>query len=255
VAPSLLELQRAVRASLASGNHGKAACEVVVEGIDPASRLSIYRNTSISVLTTALRLTYPAVHRLVGDEFFEAAARAYIDEQPARSAWLDRYGRSFGPFLARFPAASSFAYLADVAQLEWAVSRALHAAETDRIDLARLAALPPTAGAQIRLLPHPALALVRAATPADAIWHAVLEADDAALSAIDPADGPVFLLVERSTAGVYIQRLSEADWGFTRALCAGAMLSKALEENPACEADRLLGEHLAAGRFTGWSIE
>jgi Putative DNA-binding domain len=38
----------------------------VANGVGGAARLNIYRNTFIGNLTTALRLVYPAIHRLVG---------------------------------------------------------------------------------------------------------------------------------------------------------------------------------------------
>jgi hypothetical protein len=253
IAPSLLELQRVVSAGLA-GDGQMAALEIISDGIDATARLSIYRNTSATTLTAALSLNYPAVRKLVGDEFFEGAASVFIDGHRAGSACLDDYGREFGEFLAHFPPASSLPYLADVAELEWAVSRALHAPEAAALDLARLAELTTQASASLRLLPHPALSLVRANAPADAIWHAVLEGDDAALGAIDLADGPVYLLVQRRESSVCMQRLSEAAWRFTTALCAGTPLAAALAANPDCDADRVLAEHLAAGRFGGFEL-
>jgi len=69
-APSLLELQRALRASLVTHDDRGISLHVVDAGMSPAERLGVYRNTFASVLTTALRLSYPAVHRLVGAEFF-----------------------------------------------------------------------------------------------------------------------------------------------------------------------------------------
>jgi len=247
--PKLLDLQRAISAGLA-GTEGDAAALELIAGDDAAERLSIYRNTAVSALTTALGLVYPAVRKLVGDEFFETAARIFIDANPSRSAWLDEYGRGFDAFLAHFAPASSLPYLADVAALEWAVSRALHAPEANALSLARLAALPTAAGASLSLRAHPALSLVRANAPADVIWKAVLDGDAAALAAIDPASGPVHLLVERREASVCVQRLGEAAWSFTAALCAGAPLAAALQDNPDCAADSLLAEHLAAGRFS-----
>src|SRR5260370_23822662 len=108
------------------GDEGDAAAYVRVGGVSAADRLSIYRNTLYGTLTNALRLSYPAVHRLVGAEFFEASAQKFIEDEPPRGAYLDDYGAGFPDFLARFPAAASVPYLPDVARLEWAVSRALH---------------------------------------------------------------------------------------------------------------------------------
>ena len=138
--PSLLDVQRALRASLADGRQGVASY-VLADGLDAAARLSIYRETATGTLVGALRLTFPAVRKLVGEEFFEGAARAFIDQQPARSAWLDEYGAGFASFIARFPPAAIVRYLPDVAELEWAVSRALHAPEAVAIDPARLGIL------------------------------------------------------------------------------------------------------------------
>src|SRR6267378_6124166 len=126
IVPALHELQRAVYRSLVAHDDDDAGVYIRADGVAAAARLSVYRNTFIGTLTNALRLSYPAVHRLVGVEFFETSARMFIEGQPPRSAYLDEYGAAFPEFLARFPAATSVPYLADVARLEWAVNRALH---------------------------------------------------------------------------------------------------------------------------------
>jgi Putative DNA-binding domain len=254
--PTLLELQRAVY-------HGLVACddapcaEFIVSGAIPAeARLNIYRNTFIAGLTTALRLAYPAAHRLVGAEFFESAARMFIEAEPPCSAWLDTYGAGFAEFLAGFPPATSLLYLPGIARLEWAVNRALHApdAKAKALDLTRLAAIDPADHGRIALMPKPSLGLVQAEHPVDAIWRAVLAQDDAAMAAVDLGAGPVWLLVERGATGVEVVRLSEAEWRFTAELCAARPLQAAIEAAPAIDAAMLLASHLAAGRFVGFEL-
>lgn len=247
--PTLLELQHALRRALLAGDDDAARAEVVADGIEPAQRLAVYRNGFASRLVAALRLTYPAVQRLVGEAFFDAAARVFAFEQPPRAAWLDEYGAEFADFLARFPPAASLAYLPDVARLEWAVSRALHAPEAEPLDAGRLLGLDEAQRATVRFVPHPSLGLLRAESPADEIWRAVLERDDAALAAIDPASGPAWLLVERRGGEVAVSRMSEAAWRFTIELCAGRALCDALEAVRGLEVDAVLAQHLAAERF------
>ena len=58
-------------------------------GSTAAERLDVYRNTFLSSLTTALRISYPAVHRLVGGEFFEGAAQSFI-QAPAAARRLSK---------------------------------------------------------------------------------------------------------------------------------------------------------------------
>lgn len=255
--PSLRDVQDGMRRSLL-GHDDAVAAFVVDDGVAAAERLGIYRNTFVGVATRALRLNHPAVARLVGDDFFAATAQAYIVRHPPASAWLDQYGDAYADFLAQWPAAASLPYLADVARLEWAVSRVLHARDATTLDaaaLADLAALAPEAQADVRFVSRPALQLIRVATPADAIWRAVLDRDDVALAAIDLAAGPRWLLVERSDEGVDVVPMPEAGWRFTLALCAGQTLQRALDAvaaGPDFDAPTLLAQHFAAGRFAGF---
>jgi hypothetical protein len=256
--PTLLEVQRAMRAALIERDD-VAAIAMLADDV-PADRLDIYRHTLISGATRALRLSFPAVHRLVGDEFFAGAAAAFIGQQPPRAACLDDYGVDFPHFLWGFPPAAALAYLADVARLEWAVSHALHVPDAVPLDLMRLQALRPEDQIRVCFARHPSVALLRLEYPADAIWRGVLGGDDAALAAVDLASGPVHLLVERSATGVDVLRLEAAAWRFAAALCAGRPLADVFGELSEATGETLespeavLAAHLAAGRFTDFHL-
>ena len=127
---TLLETQHAMRASLVGGDD-RAAVAMLADGVG-ADRLNIYRNTMVTGVTKALRLTFPTVHRLVGADFFEGAAVRFIAQHPPRAAYLDDYGAEFPEFLRSFEPAAALVYLGDVARLEWAVGRALHAPMSSR---------------------------------------------------------------------------------------------------------------------------
>jgi hypothetical protein len=103
-----------MRASLIERDDSRAAACIIDDGLAPEQRLSVYRHTFASNLANALRLSFPAVQRLVGAEFFEGAAQVVAHERPPLSAYLDEYGGGFSDFLARFPAAAALAYLPDV---------------------------------------------------------------------------------------------------------------------------------------------
>jgi hypothetical protein len=244
---SLRELQRAM---------GKA----LLDASALSSAQAIYRNTCLSTLTGALASSFPAVRRLVGVEFFEGAAQEFIRIHPPSSAYLNEYGEPFAAFLAQLPQAAGLSYLADVARLEWAVNRALHAPDELPLPLASLTGLDPARVPALSFVPHPAIAMLHLDTPADAIWRAVLDQDQAAMQALDPAAGDVWLLIERSDAGVQVRRMTPDAWGFTQRLCAGEPLQAALHEAALHEArsgeqlNALLADHLAAGRFTHWRI-
>lgn len=247
--PTLLEMQRAMRSSLL--DRDSQAVSAMLAADMPTDRLDIYRNTFVLTLTKALRLGFPATERLVGEEFFEGAAHIFIGEHPPRAAWLDQYGGEFPNFLRSFPPATSIAYLGDVAALEWAVSGALHAEDAAPLDVARLSAIGAEDGLRIHFVPHPSIRLLRLDYPADVIWRAVLDADDAALRHVNLGSGPIDILVERRSTGVEVVRLDEQAWSFLAKLCTGASIETALEV--ACDFDcaTALAEHLALGRFAG----
>jgi putative DNA-binding protein len=252
--PTLLELQRAMRAGLID-RKADAIAASLAEGVG-ADRLDIYRNTILFGLTRALRLAFPGVERLVGHEFFDGAADVFIREHLPSAACLDRYGSAFPEFLRRFAPAASLTYLADVADLEWAVTGALHAPDATPLQLEELAEIARENQGAVKFRPHPSLGLIRAEYPADDIWRAVLAGDDQALAALDLGTGPVFLLVERAGAvgDVEVSRMPEAAWRFLRALCDGELLLSATETASGLDVANQLAAHLAAGRFAGFSV-
>jgi hypothetical protein len=237
--PALLELQRSMREQLLGGKPPQDEL------------LGIYRNTMLSTLVTALQLSFPAVRRIVGDDFFEASAREFIGSNAPDSACLNDYGEQFPEFLVRFAPAATLAYLPDVARLEWAVNRALHAPDCTILDLRQLSTLGESALAGVSFRVHPSLTLLRLQFPADVIWRAVLEQDSEAMAGVDLRAGPVHLLIERNADGVQVRSLAPSAWQFTQRLVAGVPLYIAFGElpQPHEHINVLLADHLAAGRF------
>ncbi|HEY2532290.1 MAG TPA: DNA-binding domain-containing protein [Xanthobacteraceae bacterium] len=251
--PTLLEVQHAVRRRLLD-DADPAATAMLAGILAPDDRLSIYRNTSRATLTNALRLTYPAVQRLVGEEFFAAAADVFITNEPPHSAWLDLYGEGFAEFLQSFRPAAGLPYLPDVARLERAVSRALHAPDAGLLAPSQLAGIAPCDHGRVCFNPHSSLSVMSSNYPVDAIWRAVLAHDDAAIAAIDLAEGGVRLMVERRAGEIEVSRLAEPQWRFAQTLFAGQPLGVALEAADNPDAPTWLAGYLAAGHFSGFSL-
>lgn len=254
IMPTLLEVQRALYRSLVARDDPPAIQYIVIDGLAPEARLSIYRNTLVGSLTTALRLSFPAVHRLVGAEFFESAARIFIEREPPEYAYLDLYGAKFPEFLEGFAPAASLAYLSEVARLEWAVARALHAPDMKPLGVARLASAPHSDHGYVCFVPHPSVSLIHADHPVDAIWRAVLAQDDSALAQIDINAGAVWLLAARSDEDVIVSRMNEPEWRFLSALISSRPLEEAIKAGGSIDVSAALAEHLAAGRFVGFEL-
>ena len=251
--PTLLEIQTAMRCSLLDSGDA-AVAPTLGDALTPADRLSVYRNTSRTALTNTLRLNFPAVRRLVGEDFFEAAADTFITRDPPRTAWLDLYGEAFPEFLQCFEPAAALIYLPDVARLERAVSRALHALDVKQLEYSQLLDVEPSLRGRLCFALHPSVSLVFSPYPVDAIWRAVLARDDTALAAIDLSAAAVRLLVERYDGEIKITQMGERRWKFAEALFAGQSLSAALAVADDPDAPAWLAAHLTAGHFTDFAL-
>ncbi len=191
---ALHELQQAFAASMLLED-GVVFGRIIEDGFTAAERLRIYRNTFRSTLIEALRITYPAVDRLVGRDFFDVAAEQFIHAHPPSSAYLNEYGGGFADFLASFQPASTLPYLPDVARFEWALSVAASAVDASMLEPGVLAAVDPASHAALQFEPHPSVRLLALDYPADEIADAVMSGDDAAIAEVDVSRHPVWLIV------------------------------------------------------------
>lgn len=254
--PTLRDIQRDLAHSVMGGDDAVAVGRMlghVAEGA-AAERLNIYRNNVAMSLVRALRATFPAIDRLVGPTFFDGAARAFIVRCPPRTACLDDYGGEFPGFLAGFAAAAALVYLPDVARLEWAVNRALHAPDAPALPPGALAGVAGHEHGRVAFVRHPSVRLLAVRYPVEAIWRAVLGGDEAALGGIAMTDQPRWLLVQRMAAGIAVAGLDEDEARWTDLMFSGAALGE-LTPDDGGRFVALLADHLARGRFTGFSVE
>jgi len=176
--PSLADIQADFARALR--DPGLPAPEPVRRDVDTTKsrRFDVYRNNMMSSLLDTFRGKFPAVHRLVGDEYFTAVAREYIHRHPPDSPVLLRYGRGFGEFLEAFPSAAGVPYLGDVARLEWARIHALHAPDAEPAPISELGAIAEESLENTVLTLHPSLSRVPSRWPVVSLWSACLDAAD-----------------------------------------------------------------------------
>jgi hypothetical protein len=221
---------------------------------------AVYRNTVMGGCVDALEANFPSVARLVGADWFRAAAVAYVRVQAPRDGRMLVYGEGFAEFLAEFEPGRELPYLADVARLDrfWIESHA--AADADAVDSAWLARLSPEALGAVHLAPHPA-ARWRwfADAPIYSIWRRNRVADDA----IDTDDEMAWqgegALLTRPLDAVAWQGVNRFDTAFLDACAAGRVLgdaaAAALEVQPDADIAELLARLLRAGALSSASAD
>src|SRR5712691_4666021 len=96
--------------------------------IDAHARLAIYRNNLQEGFRKALALEFPVIERLVGEDYFRQLAASFQAEHPSRFGDLHCIGDPFARFLLQRFEDTQYAYLPDVATLEWAYQQSSVAA-------------------------------------------------------------------------------------------------------------------------------
>ena len=213
---------------------------------------AVYRNTVMSGCIDALQANFPSVVRLVGVDWFRAAAATYVRAQPPSDGRMLFYGETFAEFLARFEPAVDIPYLADVARLDRFWIEAHTAQDAASVDGAWLASLSAQALGALRLGVHPS-ARWRCFTdmPIYSIWERnrlELEATD---EFVWQGEGA---LLTRPVDHVTWRHITPGGAAFLDACAQGSLLAQAagasLDAQPDVDIANLLAQLLGAGALT-----
>src|SRR5512144_1088388 len=223
----LHELQERFAAAVINGDACKVAGSIIDDAPGAAARLGIYVNHFRVTLIDALTATFPIVQQLVGDLFFQAAARRYVRATPPAHPCLFAYGGDFPDFLERLPEARSLAYLPHVARLEWAINEAWHAPDAPAVDEGAAARLIAAGFSDLSLRLHPSCRLIASPFPVDRIWQ-VHQKACSQREIVDLDAGGVRLLVHRREDEVGWLDLPPVHFAFLDSLIMSGSLQAAL---------------------------
>lgn len=153
--------QQAFAAALLDPDRDTPKGLVTPDGQPAGKRFGIYRNNVTVSLVNALSEVFPTVQNLVGEDFFRAMARLYVQDNPPTSRLLFEYGASFPAFLEQFEPAADLPFLSDVARLERLWLDSFHAADAAPLDGSILQRVAPEQLAALTFLKNPATRLFR----------------------------------------------------------------------------------------------
>jgi hypothetical protein len=213
---------------------------------------AVYRNTVMKGCIDALQANYPSVARLVGDEWFRAAAAIFVRSSLPRLPTLAVYGESFADFLASFEPAAELPYLRGVARVDRFWTEAHTAADEAPVDAAAVAGLGPVALARTVLRPHASARWAWfEAQPIVTIWRRNRYPAEDDHTEIDwHGEG---VLVVRPVGAVENVDLDTAGCAFLDACAVGGTLADAAGAALAMDAQvdlaRLMARLLEAGAF------
>ena len=85
-------------AALLNADLATPAGMVDYQGRPAGKRFDVYRNNVVVSLIDAMETAFPAIHKLVGDEFFKAMAGIYVRAHPPTTPMMMFYGEAFPEF-------------------------------------------------------------------------------------------------------------------------------------------------------------
>ena len=212
--------------------------------------IAVYRNTSTRGRVDALEANYPTVSRLVGADWFRAAAREFVEALPSDDPVLAAFGAAFPDWLGAFEPAREMPYLAPVARLDRAWTEAHLASDAVPLTTQQATAV----GLALTALParlHPSARLFWFDWTAPSLWLAHrFPSEQPDLSWHPEPEG---LLIHRPGAEVRARRLSRVEWVFLDACRKGrpfgvASLS-ARSVRPRTDMSSLFADLIALGVF------
>src|SRR5689334_8457134 len=143
------------------------ACAVL-----PSENLSIYRNNASVSFRVALEHTFPVVRRRVGDDYFRQLSVQYRARYPSRSGDLHWIGRDFPSFLLEQLRGGEYAWLADLARLEWSRTQASIIRVESPVTADVLARFAPDQLETLVFKLQPSLQLIASEFPIFSVWLA-----------------------------------------------------------------------------------
>jgi len=243
VAPALPEWQRQFLDALYDADAPGPCAAILGNGLEPDARLRIYRHSSEAIHAGALRITYPAVLALVGEDCFDQTARGYRRAYPSRSGNLQIFGARFAEYLETLPDMRALAYLPDVARLEWLRQESALAEDAEAVIPNAFTDAPANTDETLRIDLHPSAHLLASAHPILTIWRYAMQPVSERL-VLDGEGEHVVLW--REDGEVTMAAVDPASFACIASLARGNTLDAAHTAAQACDPDFDLAACLAS---------
>ncbi|AUX42742.1 hypothetical protein SOCE26_041750 [Sorangium cellulosum] len=244
-----------------------ARCGALVAGsarLTPAEQADIYRRQFWARHTDALLEDHPGLAHVLGEDGFDAFARAYLAAHPPARFSLRDLGEHLADFIKGYdgfpPALRDLAR--DMARYELALVDVFDGAAPPPLDPAKVTGMPDEGWTTARLVLHPLLVLMDLRYPVHLLRSELRQGKKPAL----PGPRPVRLAVFRSAdLTIRYEELEPPAFALLHALGRGAPLVAACEEvaagvSDAAGADEAMRTALAARlgtwfqQWTSWGL-
>lgn len=193
-------------------------------GLDPESRLWIYRGMFPIRMVESLQIDFPGVAYTLGGEAFEELVMSYVEEHPSSSWTLNHLGLHFPAYIARSPLRHK-TFLHQLALLELNLAQVFDEPEVPALNPEALQSLPPESWDELVLQPRPTSRLLKFDYPVSHYLHQV----DNEMEPARPTRHPQRILIMRKGYQMNRVILPEAGYFMLKDLFSGKKLAPAVE--------------------------
>lgn len=221
-------VERAIETAAARREYAGSAARGLIRAsrtMAPLERLDVYRGMYEARLVEALRVDYPGLRQLLGEETFAELARLYVSIHPSESYTLNRLGDRLPEFVGGVEGLRRAGFAQDLARLELAETEVFDEAEAEAAGAEAIAGVREEDWGRLRFRPVPALRLLRLRYPA----HAYVQAMRRGETPGAPRPRGTRLIVYRRDYAMLHQELPAAGYALFEALAGGRTLAEGIE--------------------------
>jgi hypothetical protein len=214
-----------------------------------ADRMLAYRNNYAGALLSFLKLAYPQVRALLGEQYFEFLGQEYIANNPLSNNNYEYYGATFPSYLTQGitekKALENLPYLADVAAVDWGMYLAYYAAPRCSFDFTAYAQLASEQQQMARPFLANDVVLVQSQWPLMALW--MFYRDDCPLTQIVQESDSGFYVIHRPKHAATLVQVTCLQWQVLEAVAGGNTIQHLANINP-----EVIPDLISEGWICGW---
>ena len=201
--------------------------------LTPEKQLNIYRRNINGAYQNVLAQVYPACRSILGNDYFNQLCRLYRFEYPSTDYDLNTYGYYFSRFLADHINSDErlceYAYLEDLATLEWHWHLSYFARDDTPFDYAGLEKLTTQQQTQLVFQLSSSFSLHISMYPIITIWLANHDKPDTRQE-FEHDGNSISFCIFRKQYEPQIEELNRIDYAYLHAIDAGTPLEQLIDE-------------------------
>ncbi len=247
--PGLVELQDRFQTAILSGDDAALADIMDNSRTGREVLFGVYRNAYAVRLVEVISQDHDVLHAFLGDDSFDAMARAYIAAHPSRTQNARWFSNHIPAFLAETEPYQSYPEIADLARIEASLNSAFDAPDGPVIALQDIASIPPEIWGDLQFKPHSSATRLNIKSNALDIWRSMKDG----VPPPEPVhiEAPVPILVWRQVATPVVRELTAEEAMMWDEAVKGVLFSSLCEmaaifDKPDEAPTRV------AGYFAGW---